>query len=257
MINILIPLGGTSPFFDPTLYPFPKPLIEVAQKPMIQIVIDQFTRLKKEHKFVFVVPVSDCQKFYLDDTLSLLTNGNCKIIRRPDETAGAACSALLAIEEINNDSELIISNGDQFVEMDMNKMLDQFNKNKADAGVPTFDSVHPKWSYVRMNKEGWVAETAEKRPISRRAIAGTYWFKQGRDFVDSAMDSIRKDSSVNGAYYIAPCLNELILKGKRVVAESIAPGRYYSFYSPQKIEEFETAMSTRTDSHETLRAPEL
>jgi dTDP-glucose pyrophosphorylase len=248
MINILIPLGGTSPFFEPTHYPFPKPLIEVGRKPMIQVVIDQFASIKDPHRFIFVLAKEDCQKFYLDDTLKLLANGNCVIIKKPNETQGAACTSLLAIDHINNDDELIISNGDQFLEADFNALLKKFRHSGASAAVPTFSSVHPKWSYIRVNPRGEVVETAEKRPISNRAIAGMYWFKTGKDFVACATQMIAKDAHVNGAFYIAPSMNELILAGKKLIHVPIDPGNYYSFYSPQKIEEFEAAHHKRKTS---------
>ena len=53
-----------------------------------------------------------------------------------------------------------------------------------DGGVIVFDSVHPRWSFVRVDKAGFVIETAEKRPISRLATAGFYYFRRGADFVD-------------------------------------------------------------------------
>ena len=41
MINILVPMSGRGSRFESTgQYSFPKPLIEVNNKPMIQVVID-------------------------------------------------------------------------------------------------------------------------------------------------------------------------------------------------------------------------
>ena len=42
--------------------------------------------------------------------------------------------------------------------------------SSCDAGVITFESVHPRWSYVRLDSENRVTETAEKRPISNSRI---------------------------------------------------------------------------------------
>ena len=36
MINFLIPLGTSSQFFESAEYPYPKPLVEISGKPMIQ-----------------------------------------------------------------------------------------------------------------------------------------------------------------------------------------------------------------------------
>jgi len=108
--------------------------------------------------------------------------------------------------------------------------------------VVTFESVHPRWSYVRLNEQGLVVETAEKRPISRNAIAGLYHFKHGKDFVNSAMRMIQKDSSVNGSYFISPTLNEMILTGKTITTVKVDAEKYHTFYTPQKIKEYEAKL---------------
>ena len=53
------------------------------------------------------------------------------------------------------------------------------------------------------------------------------------------MKSIQKGADINGMYYIAPSINQLILENKKITAFEIASERYQSFYSPQKIREYE------------------
>lgn len=235
MINVLFPMAGGNKFFARTNYPFPKPLIEICGKTMIEMAIDNFKSLERVN-FIFILNKKECRKFHIDDTLKLLTGNQCKIIQVEGETKGAACSALMAIEYINNDIPLVISNFDQIIEEDINKVLHYFSQ--FDGGVIIFKSVHPRWSYVKVNAKGFVIEAAEKRPISRNAIAGFYYFRRGQDFVTSAMNMIRKDSNVNGIYYIAPSLNELVLRHKRIAVFAIDEEKYHTFYMPQKIEEY-------------------
>src|SRR6266702_239375 len=187
MINILIPLGGKSAFFDNEEYPFPKPLIEINGKLMIELLIDSFSNIEEEYKFIFIVQQEDCRKYHLDNTLKLLTNDKCEIVILDNLTKGAACSALMAIDHIDTHDKLIISNGDQVIDSDMNHILGFMEGKKSDAGVVCFESVHPKWSYVRLDENDCIVETAEKRPISKNAIAGFYYFRHGIDFVNSAM----------------------------------------------------------------------
>jgi ribosomal protein L31 len=110
----------------------------------------------------------------------------------------------------------------------------------SDAGVITFKSLHPRWSYVRLDEHQRVVETSEKRPISRNAIACIYYFKIGRDFVESAMSIVQKDSHVNGIFYISSTLNEMILKEKSVTSIEVETSKYHTFYTPQKIKEYES-----------------
>lgn len=238
MINILIPLGGKSSFFDSHEFPYPKPLIEIQNKTIIQMVIENFSGLT-EKKFIFVVNKGDCDTHHLDAILSLLTGQQCEIVKLSGETKGAVCSALTAIAYIDNHQQLIIANGDQIIDFDAQQVVKDFEDRVLDAGVITFESVHPKWSYIRADELGNITESAEKRPLSKNAIAGFYYFKHGSDFVNAAMQSIAKDANVNGLYYIAPTLNELILTNKVLGYYKIPAENYHSFYSPQKIKEYE------------------
>jgi len=240
MINILIPLAGKNQFFPEAEYPFPKSIIEINGKTMIEHVLDNFSSIKKDKQYIFIVNGEDCKKFHLDNVLNLLTESKCQIVRLDAETKGAACSALMAVEFINNDDELIVSNADQIIDETLENILFEFSSN--DAGVISFDSVHPKWSYCRIGKDGKVTEAAEKRPISKNAIAGFYYFKHGKDFVNGAMEMIRKDANVNGKYFIAPVLNELILKNKVVGIAKVENSKYHTFYSPTKIAEYERSL---------------
>lgn len=241
MINILIPLAGKNQFFSENEYPFPKPLIEFNGKTMIEHIIDNFNSIKKEKQFIFIVNSEDCKKYHLDNVLNILTNHTCKIIKLDNETKGAACSAMMAVEYIDNDKSIIISNADQLFDICLDEVINSFSNS--DAGVITFESIHPRWSYVRLNETNFVTETAEKRPISKNAIAGFYYFKKGSDFISSSSRMIKKDASLNGLYYISPVLNEMVLDNKTINIFKIENSKYHTFYTPQKIKEYERLTS--------------
>jgi len=238
MINILIPMSGKSNFFDSQEYIYPKSLIEIQGKTMIQRVIENYADFDDKH-FIFVISQADCETHHLDSILKLLTESRCDIVKLSGQTKGAACSALMAIELINNEYPLIIANGDQVVEVSFAEIEKNFRAEALDAAVVTFESIHPKWSFIRLDKSNKVIEAAEKKPLSKNAIAGIYYFRKGQDFVSAAMQSIAKDAHVNDIFYIAPVLNELILAGKQIGHHAIDTSAYHSFYSPAKIAEYE------------------
>lgn len=238
MLNVLIPMAGKSIFFDNSNYIYPKPLIEVKGKPMVQRVIENINTIKGELNCIFAVNATDCKKFHVDEVLKLLTDDKAEIIRVDSDTAGSACTALLAIESINNDDPLVISNADQCFDISLDGFIEDFRKRDLDAAVICFDSVHPRWSYARTNDKGEIVEASEKRPISHQAIAGFFYFKHGKDFVQAAMKSIFKDASVDGHYYIAPVINEMVLDGKKLGVSTVENDLYHTFYSPQLLEEY-------------------
>jgi dTDP-glucose pyrophosphorylase len=240
-------MAGKSLHFSDHEYPYPRPLFEIGQKTIIEKVITNLQSVGSSIQFIFVVSSSDCRKFHLDSTLNIITDHKCKLVKVENDTRGAACSALMAINHIERYQPLVIANPDQLFDYCIADLLDQFND--ADAGVVTFESVHPRWSYVKHDDHGLVVETAEKRPISRTAIAGFYYFQRGEDFVSSAMSMIRKDSNIDGNFYIAPCLNELILMGKKIRSVSVDPDKYHTFYTPHKIKEYEALMHRMENSN--------
>ena len=211
-LNVLIPMAGAGSRFEQAGYTFPKPLIEVRKKPMIQVVVEN---LNIKANYIYVVQKSHREKYNLDALLSLITPG-CKIVETEGMTEGAACTALLAKEYINSDAPLFFANSDQFVEWDSNEFLYKMNETNADGGIVTFEATHPKWSFAKVNKQGLVTEVAEKNPISNIATIGFYYWKHGSDFVKYAEQMINKNIRVNNEFYVCPVFNEAIEDGKAI-----------------------------------------
>jgi dTDP-glucose pyrophosphorylase len=241
-MNLVIPIASSSQFFSLEEYGYPKPLIEIMGTPMIEHVIKNITQGNHFKKIIFIVKQDDCNRFHLDSTLNLLSPIKPEIIKLRADTQGALCSVLLAVEYINQDEPLLISNADQIFDQGIADHLQRFTVSDLDAGCLTFSSVHPRWSYVKTNENGLVIETAEKRPISKHSIAGLYWYRKGSDFVQSSMSSIKHGSSVEGKYFISPVFNEYVLLGKKVGHHVVPNEQYHTFYSPQKIEEYESSL---------------
>ena len=237
--QILIPIAGYSSFFPEDEYYFPKPLVEVAGKPMVELVIRQFKSQFKNPKFIFVIDSQDVVKFSLDKIISLIAGSDVQVVIKNAKTSGALCSCLLAIDAIDQERPLIISNSDQIIECGLANIIQYFTDNCATAGVASFQSVHPRWSYITCDESNLVAQAFEKDVRSNQAIAGFYYYQTAREFVESAKKVIVNDSSVEGAYFISSTLNEIILNGGRVMHSPVPSNSYHSFFSPSKIKEFE------------------
>jgi len=237
MINIVIPMAGNNMFDDPR-YIYPKPLIEINDKPLIQLVVENLKRIDGDLCFTFILNANDASKYFVDNVIKLAVNGKCKIIKLDKQTQGAAASVLMAIEYIDNDDELIIANYDQLINSDLNQFLNSARKESMDSFVLCFESIHPRWSFVRLDKNENIVETSEKRPISNNAIAGFYYFRKGKYFVSCAKEMIKKEAHVDGRYFTAPVINEMILMNKKIKRFSINKEDYHSFYSPSLIDKY-------------------
>jgi len=212
-LNILIPMAGAGSRFENAGYTFPKPLIDVNGKPMIQLVVEN---LNLDANYIYIVQKSHRQKYNLDTLLNLITP-NCKIIDVDGLTEGAACTALLAKDYINNQNPLFFANSDQFVEWDSNEFMYKMQETNTDGGIVTFKSTHPKWSFVKLNTNtNLVEEVAEKNPISDNATVGYYYWKHGSDFVNYAEKMIQKNIRVNNEFYVCPVFNQAIEDNKKI-----------------------------------------
>lgn len=208
-------MAGEGSRFSKEGYTFPKPLIDVNGKPMIQKVVEN---LDFDCEYIFLVREEHVENYSgLLDTLDRITNGNFSYVSVDRLTEGAACTALLAEEFIDSEEDLLIANSDQFVEYEPNNFLTLKNLTNVDSMVFTFNAVHPKWSFAKTNSRGFVTEVAEKKPISNIATCGIYWYRHGSDFVKYAKQMIEKDIRVKNEFYIAPVYNELIEDGKSLI----------------------------------------
>tara|TARA_Y100000996_G_scaffold398329_1_gene366272 strand:- start:778 stop:2151 length:1374 start_codon:yes stop_codon:yes gene_type:complete len=231
-LNVLIPMAGRGSRFADKGYVFPKPLIEVKGKPMIQLVIEN---LNIDANYIFIVLQEHIDKYNIDQMLKLI-KPNCQIVVTDGITEGAACTTLLAKDLINNDKPLIIANSDQYIEWNPREIIYSFMNKNIDGGILTFSSTHPKWSYAKVNEEGYVTEVAEKKPISDHATVGLYFWKSGKDYVNSAEDMISKNIRVNGEFYVCPVYNEAIAKNKNIIIKEIE--KMWGIGTPEDLENF-------------------
>jgi HAD superfamily hydrolase (TIGR01509 family) len=211
-MNVLIPMAGAGSRFEKAGYTFPKPLIEVNGKPMIQVVVNN---LNFDSKHIFITQKQHRVKYNLDSLLNLISP-ECSIIDVDGVTEGAACTTLLAKELINNDNPLIIANSDQFVDWNSSEFMYKMQEQDVDAGILTFKSNHPKWSYAKIDEYGYVTEVAEKNPISDIATVGIYYWKRGKDYVRFAEMMIEKNIRSNNEFYVCPVFNQAIEHGLKI-----------------------------------------
>jgi NDP-sugar pyrophosphorylase family protein len=211
-LTVVIPMAGAGSRFEVAGYTFPKPLIEVKGKPMIQLVLET---LNIEAKYIFIVRKEHIAKYSLKEFLNQIAPG-CEVITTDGLTEGSACTVLLAKEFIDNDNPILMANSDQYIEWDAFEFMKNNINNNFDGSILTFEATHPKWSFVKIDNEGFVTEVAEKKPISNIATVGIYWWLKGSDFVKYAEKMIEKDIRVNNEFYICPVFNEAIAEDKKI-----------------------------------------
>lgn len=226
-LQIVVPMAGRGSRFSKDGYQLPKPLIDVAGSPMIEVVIANL-RPSRPHRFVFVVQEAHVSEFGVDEVLERATPG-CSIARIDHITRGAACTVLEAEPLLDPDAPLMIANCDQWVDASIDDYLGAFDGCGTDGFMMVMPHDDPKWSFAAVGPDGWVTRVAEKEPISDMATVGVYNFATAASFVTAARQMIGAERAVNGEFYVAPVYNELIGGGARVAVwnvETSGPAMY-------------------------------
>ena len=241
MLNIVIPIISNAESKDNQNYPLA--LHVISNKTLIEYSLSCIANCKELIKYIFLISEFDCLKYHLDDSIRILFP-NAKIIVLKSVTKGTVCSVLMAVDEIEDSSELLIFNYNQFFSINIFNIINSFRELQADCGILTFDSIHPRWAYALI-EENKVLQTAEKRPISGNAIAGLYYFKNSSEFLEKSYEVIRIDDSYDGFYYISSVINQYILDGGKVNPKQIKIDEYFTFYSSQSLNEFEKYLNKK------------
>jgi HAD superfamily hydrolase (TIGR01509 family) len=231
-LNVLVPLAGAGSRFSEKGYVFPKPLVEIKGKPMIEVVVDN---LNIDANFIFIVQKEHVEKYNIDKMLKLIKN-NSEIVVIDGITEGAACTTLLAKEYINSENPLLISNSDQYINWNPREMMYSFTSKDFDGGILTFKASHPKWSYAKVDDENIVTEVAEKNPISDNATVGVYYWKHGSDYVKFAEQMIEQNNRVNNEFYVCPVYNEAIADNKRITIGEV--DKMWGIGTPEDLDNF-------------------
>ena len=197
-MNILMPMAGEGSRTKgrSTL---PKPFIPILGLPMFHWAVSSANI--KAHK-IFVIRGE--HRDLVPSIEALYPRSSVVIQDGP--LNGAVLSCLLASDLIVNEPLLIM-------DCDMSVSLDYMDlvKDNPDIGVLTFTSQSPSYSYVSDN--GLVIE---KKVVSSNAVAGSFYWKNGSDFVKYAKKAVSKGKTLNNEFYMSSAINEAVLDGLAV-----------------------------------------
>lgn len=211
-MKLLIPMAGLGSRFSAAGYTDPKPLIKFLGKTMIEHVVDAFP-MEARH-LIFIVQKEHVEKYDVKNFLQNRYEG-CDVVVIDGLTDGAARTVLSAKHLINDEEPLAIMNSDNIIKF--SPALAKYLLSSHDGVIMTFEDTDPKWSFARVNREGYVTEVVEKQPISTHATAGLYFWQKGRDFVKAAERMIEKNIRYKNEFYLAPVYTQNAELGQLIV----------------------------------------
>lgn len=210
-MKVIVPLAGPEGEAEGEFKEF-KNLIEVYNKPLIKYIAEKRPYDLKKAAYILLKETN--RKYDISKRLKKILSKDLEIFMLDKITEGAACSVAAYLKEFGCKGDILVDLLDQH--LDIGKDFIKFiKKNKANVKgvIPTFKSRYWKWSYARVDKDGFIEEVREKvdPPISDNATAGVYYFSSSRGFLCAAeqMFELNKRVKFNNKFFVSCVYNEL------------------------------------------------
>jgi len=237
-LQILMPMGGLGSRFAKAGFTTPKPLIKVDGMPMFRKALTSLDDLSVPKEFLFVIRQEHADTLKLDQLIAGALP-EAKVIVIPELTRGAVETAVAAKDYLDQTQPLVVMDCDLwFSSESYNQMiLKAINKTVPSAGLLTFTSNNPRYSYAKVDGSDNVTETAEKVVISNHAITGAYFFSTAELFINSAIELLGQPlTDTMPEYYLSYLYN--ILLDHEITVKATYVDDYASFGTPEELEEY-------------------
>lgn len=213
-MKVVIPLAGYGTRLRPHTYTKPKPLINVAGKPVLGHLLDKLSELDIT-EYIFVVG-------YLGEQIQEYIEKNYQLPTRyvtQKEMLGQSHAIKLASDYLD-DGPVFVVFGDHIFETN----FDLIRNPISDAVIYVKEVDDPRrYGVVMLDKDQHVIKFVEKEenPPSNLAIIGLYYINNGRKLVDALERQIREEKKTKNEYYIADALQYLVDDGMKFRVETV------------------------------------
>ncbi len=212
-MKAVILLAGLGTRLRPHTYSRPKPLVNVAGKPVLGHILDGMAELKLDEIVFIVGYLGDQIQAYVSKTYPNLKA--CFV--EQTEMKGQAHAISLAGHEI--DEDVLIIFGDTIWETDWTRL----QRVKGDGLIFTKEVSDPRRFGVVTIENGHVTRFVEKpdKPISNQAVVGVYYIKDWKGLLSALDDIMAENIQTKGEYYLADALQLMVTRGAKFEAETI------------------------------------
>ncbi|MHB0856718.1 MAG: sugar nucleotidyltransferase [Anaerolineae bacterium] len=211
-MKVIIPLAGFGKRMRPLTWSRPKPLLNVAGKPILGHVLDKFVPLQPE-EIVFIVGWLGDQ---IEEYVSTHYDVHASYIVQ-EELKGQAHALYLAKEHIAG--PCLIAFVDTLFEADFGQLAD----HPADAVLYVKEVEDPRRFGVVVEEAGRIVRLIEKPSgfEHRNAVIGLYYVREGADLVAAIEELLRRNMQTKGEFYLADAFQIMIDRGAHFVAETV------------------------------------
>lgn len=209
-MKAIIPVAGAGTRLRPHTYTQPKPLIPVAGKPIIALIVDQLIAVGVD-EFVFIIGyLGEKIQEYIEETYPDLDTTFVTQVERK----GLGHAVWTARIAFNQESEIIIVLGDSIIDGDFEALM-----NKDQSTLMIKKVAEPRsFGVVEMNAKGLIIRMVEKPkiPKSNMAVVGVYKIKEVNQLLDALQYNIDNNITTHGEYQLTDGLMRIISQGAKI-----------------------------------------
>ena len=203
-------MAGKGKRMRPHTLTVPKPLINIAGKPIVQRLVEDITKVcgEKVDEIAFIIGV-DFGKEVEDNLIKIAESQGAKgTICYQEKALGTAHAIMCAKESITG--KTVVAFADTLFKAD-------FIMDTNQEGVIWVQSIEDprQFGVVKLNDDGVITDFIEKpeTPVSNLAIIGIYYFKDGDNLKNELQYLLDNDIKEKGEYQLTNALENMKQKG--------------------------------------------
>ncbi len=212
-MKVIIPMAGLGKRMRPQTWSKPKPLLNVAGKPILGHVLDKFKPLDVEEVVFIVGWLRDQVEDYVKQNYDFAAH---YVIQ--EELKGQAHALYLAKEHLSGPCIIV------FVDTLFEADLTALNACTADGVTYTQEVEDPRRFGVIVEEEGRIVRLIEK-PDSfehRKAVIGLYYVRDAAALLDAIEYLMAHNMQAKGEFWLADAIQVMINRGARFVSAPVS-----------------------------------
>jgi glucose-1-phosphate thymidylyltransferase len=213
-LNVIIPLAGFGTRLRPLTFSKPKPLINVAGKPVLGHILDKLVH-EDLQEVVFIVG-------YLGEQIAQYVKTTYPDIKahyvEQKELNGQAPAILLARELVQGPTIIV------FVDTLADADLAGLSAESADGVIYVKEVEDPRrFGVVKLDEQGFIIRFIEKPDdmSNRQAVIGMYYVKDIQALMSACEELVQRDIKTKDEYFLADAFNLMIEHGAKLRPQTV------------------------------------
>ncbi len=212
-MKVVIPLAGFGTRLRPHTFTKPKPLVNVAGKPVLAHILDPLVSVGVEEMVFIVGHLGEQIQKYVAEHYNVRAH-----YVEQKELKGQAHALHLAREHLTG--PLLVIFVDTIFEADLSRL-----PTDCDGIFYVKEVEDPRRFGIAIldEEQRYVARVVEKPkdPVSNLAVIGAYYIREGERLRDAVGELLRRDIKTKGEYYLADALQLMIDDGAKFIPVTV------------------------------------